>query len=241
MHIDMSLSVMRRLLAISALVLAGCTVDPLPEPPSAEPELVGEFHGETCLVCDAQGKLAGGPGSVESADSIWVVNLDGTEPPQTAPVKSDGSFELFVSALDGDEIRLQARKGDLRSEPIDLVMAVDGVLELAPRPLDDCFLLAPELQLPDTAVASSAPAIVRLEHTCDAPLSLELIGLRAPTPDFEVAAPGTPLVLASGEFVDVAVEMHPSAGGLREEVLLVEVSSPAVDRRAVTLFGDGIP
>jgi len=231
---------MRRLLAISAVVLAGCAVDPLPEPP-AEPELVGEFHGETCLVCDAQAKLAGGPGSVQSADSIWVVNLDGTGPPQTAPVQSDGSFELFVSALDGDEIRLQARQDELRSAPIDLVMAVDGVLEPAPRPLEDCFQLSAELAMPDTTVGGSATRTLRLEHTCAAPLSLELVALRAPSADFAVAAPGTPLVLASGEFIDVAIELHPAAAGLREEVLLVEVSSPAADRRAVTLFGNGIP
>lgn len=224
---------MRRFAVLFAVLLAGCGVDPLPEPPS----LVGDLLGQACGACDGQGKVTGRPGSVTGADRIWVVNLDGQEPPVTAPVAADGSFELFVSAMEGDEIRLQARRDELRSEPRDAVMVTSGALGAAPRPLSSCFVVAPELAFTDTTVGDAAPKALRLQHTCAAPLQIDAVTLRAPSADFTVTAPAVPLVLAPGAFADVSVDFAPSAVGLREEVLLIEVAQPEVDRRPVTLFG----
>lgn len=240
MPVDYILPVMRRLLALGVLALAGCGVDPLPEPPAA-PKLVGDVVTDACPVCDGQTRIHAGPGSVVDADTIWVADLDQPLPIVTAPVANDGSFEVFFDAIEGDELRLQARRGDLRSAPVDLLMPASGVLEPAPRPLADCFTLAAELALDDTAVAQSSTATIRVEHTCSGALTVDSIALRAPSADLGVSAPGTPLVLAPGDFVDVAIDFHPTTTGLREEVLIVEVSAPAADRRAVTLFGRGHP
>ncbi|WP_437677855.1 hypothetical protein [Sorangium sp. So ce131] len=220
--------------------VAGCGVNPIPEPPST-PELLGDVVGVGCDVCDREViDLAGGPGSVRNADVVWAVNLDGTAPPEVAAVGVDGSFLLPLEASFGDEVRLQARRGESRSEPADLIVA-DGVLESAPRPLADCFHVEPELALADTAVGEVSTGALRLEHGCAAPLAIDAITLRAPSAELSLQGGTAPVVLAPGESMDVPVEFRPSAPGAREEVLLIEVSSPAATRRAVTLFGRGVP
>jgi hypothetical protein len=228
---------MRRFAALFAMLAVGCGVDPLPEPPGPGPELIGGFEGGVCTECDGQARLAGGPGSVLDADSIWVVNLDRGAPPVVVPVADDGSFGLLLHAIEGDEIRIQARRDELRSTPRDLVVPLDGALEDAHRPLADCFVLPPELAFADTDIGDTTSQTVRIEHSCAAPLQLDAVVLRAPTSDYVVSAPALPIVLAAGEFVDVAIDFSPPGAGLREEVLLVEVSQPEVDRRPITLFG----
>ncbi|NUP12680.1 MAG: hypothetical protein HOW73_42110 [Polyangiaceae bacterium] len=223
---------MRRLLFIAAL-LAGCGVNPLPVPP----ELGGEISGSTCLPCDGTIRVAGEPGSAKNADAVWLVNLDRQSEPLLVPVANDGSFEALMDALPGDEIRLQARRDELRSVPLDLVATVDAVLEPAARPLADCFVVEPELELDDATVGATSFATLTLSHDCDTSLTIDSIALRAPAPAFEIAAPVAPFVLAPGETTTVTIQLTPEAAGLVEEVLLIEVSSPEPDRRPVTLFG----
>lgn len=228
---------MRRAVTVIALWASGCAVDPLPEPPVTEPQLLGDFDGGVCGECDGQASLTGAPGSVANADVLWAVNLDLEAAPVVVPVDADGSFGLFIPAVEGNEVRIQARAGDQRSAPLDLVMLLDGGVAVAPRPLAGCFVVAPELALPNTAVGATGAAVLRLEHTCAAPLQVDAVALRAASTDFAVSAPSLPLVLAPGEFVDVAIDFTPAGAGLREEVLLVEISQPEVDRRPITLFG----
>ncbi|WP_438031188.1 hypothetical protein [Sorangium sp. So ce233] len=230
---------MRWLAVLLVACVAGCGVNPIPEPPAA-PEL-GDVIGDLCMVCDTWTvDLAGGPGSARNADEIWAVSLDGTAPPAVAEVDADGSFALALEADLGDEVRVQARRGEQRSAPADLVVA-QGVLKRAPRPLADCFDVEPELELPDTAVGEVSTGVLRLEHDCAEPLVIDAIALRAPADDVGVGEVSAPVVLAPGEPRDVRVELRSSAPGPREEVLLIEVSSPAATRRAVTLFGRGVP
>lgn len=230
---------MRWLAVLLVACVAGCGVNPIPEPPSA-PALIGEVIGEVCDVCDVRVvDLVGGPGSVRNADIVQAVNLDGTAPPAVAEVGVDGSFVLSLEAVLGDEVRLQARRGEHRSEPEDRTVAI-GALESAPRPLADCFHVEPELVLPDAAVGEVSTGVLRIEHGCAAPLAIDAIALRAPAAEFIPGAPA-PVVLAPGEPIEVRVEHRPRASGAREEVLLIEVSSPAATRRAVTLFGRGVP
>ncbi|WP_437963021.1 hypothetical protein WME76_44855 (plasmid) [Sorangium sp. So ce119] len=230
---------MRWLAVLLVACVAGCGVNPIPEPPAA-PEL-GDVIADICRVCDAWTvDLAGGPGSASNADEVWAVSLDKAAPPAIAEVGADGSFALRLEASLGDEVRVQARRGEQRSAPADLVVA-QGVLKRAPRPLSDCFDVAPELELPDTAVGEVSIGVVRLEHDCAEPLAIDAIALRAPSADLAVQGGAAPVVLAPGEPLDVSVEFRPSASGLREEVLLIEASSPATTRRAITLFGRGVP
>ncbi|WP_437760908.1 hypothetical protein [Sorangium sp. So ce1389] len=230
---------MRWLAVLLVACVAGCGVNPIPEPPAA-PEL-GEVTGDVCMVCDTgQVDLAGGPGSATNADAVWAVNLDGTAPPTVAEVGADGSFVLSLDVRLGDEVRVQARRGEHRSAPADLVVA-DGVLKPAPRPLADCFLVEPELELPDTAIGEVSTVALRLEHSCADPLAIDAIALRAPADDLALQGGPAPVVIAPGEPLDVRVELRPRAAGPREEVLLIEASSPAATRRAVTLLGRGVP
>ena len=143
---------MRRFALLFAILGVGCGVDPLPDPPVTEPSLVGGFDGGVCAQCDGQAKLSGGPGSVVAADVLWAVNLDLETPPVTVPVDADGSFAFFLDAVEENEIRLQARSGDLRSAPLDVVMPFEGGVQPASRPLADCFVVQPELELADAAV-----------------------------------------------------------------------------------------
>ncbi|WP_437816345.1 hypothetical protein [Sorangium sp. So ce1078] len=231
---------MRWLAVLLVACVAGCGVNPIPEPPSA-PALAGDVVGAICDECDgAPMDVTGGPGSARDADAVWAVNLDGTAPPAVAEVGADGSFALSLEAGLGNEVRLQARRGELRGEPVDLV-AADGVLAGAPRPLEGCFHVEPELALTDTAVGDVSAGVLRLEHDCAAPLAIDAIALRTPAPELSLQGALAPVVLAPGEPLEVRVELRPRASGPREEVLLVEVSSPEVTRRAVTLFGRGVP
>ncbi|WP_437738777.1 hypothetical protein [Sorangium sp. So ce1335] len=230
---------MRWLTILLAACAVGCGVNPIPEPPAA-PEL-GDVVGRLCPVCDGEAaELVGGPGSARNADVVWAVGLDRSAPPAVAEVAADGSFVLTVEVAPGEEVRVQARRGEQRSAPEDLVVAV-GPLKRAPRPLAGCFDVAPELELPDAPVGEVSAAVLRIEHGCADPLAIDAIALRAPAADLAVQGGAAPVVVAPGEPLDVRVELRPGAPGLREEVLLIEASSPAVTRRAVTLFGRGVP
>lgn len=232
--------VMRWIAVLLVVCGAGCGVNPIPEPPSA-PEIVGEVVGAYCDACDdPEIDLTGGPGSVKNADTVWAVNLDGIQPPVVAEVAADGSFALSLEAATGNEVRLQARRDEKRSEPTDWI-AANGVLERARRPLADCFRVAPELALADTPVGAASTGSLRIEHGCAAPLAIDTIALRVPTADFTLPGAPAPVVLAPGDSLEVPVEFRPGASGAREEVLLIEVSSPEATRRAVTLFGRGLP
>ncbi|XXX79445.1 hypothetical protein WMF30_11780 [Sorangium sp. So ce134] len=226
---------MRWLAVLLVACVAGCGVNPIPEPPSA-PALAGDVVGALCDECDgALMDVTGGPGSVKGADLVWAVNLDGTGGPVVAPVEEDGSFALQIDAIRGQELRLQARRGALRSAPADLV-AGGGVLEPAPRPFADCFRLQQELALPETAVGAVSTRTLQLVHTCAAPLAIDAIALRAPAPGYLLEGATAPAVLEAGDLAEVRVVFQPVEDEAREEVLLIEVSSPEVSRRAVTLF-----
>ncbi|WP_437572332.1 hypothetical protein [Sorangium sp. So ce542] len=226
---------MRWLAVLLVACVAGCGVNPIPEPPSA-PAFAGDVVGAICDECDgAPMDVTGGPGSVKGADLVWAVNLDRTGAPVVAPVEEDGSFALQIDAFRGHELRLQARRGAARSAPADLV-AGGGVLVPAPRPLAGCFQVEPELALPETAAGAVSARALPLVHTCAAPLAIDAIALRAPAPGYLLEGATAPVTLEAGEAADVRVVFQPVEDATREEVLLIEVSSPEASRRAVTLF-----
>ncbi|WP_437804162.1 hypothetical protein [Sorangium sp. So ce693] len=234
---------MRWLAVLLVACVAGCGVNPIPEPPfERPPALAGDVVGAVCDECDgAPLKLTGAPGSVTDADVVWAVNLDGTAPPVVAPVAADGSFALDIDGLRGDELRLQARRGALRSEPVDLI-AGRGALELSPRPLAGCFEVERELALPEAAVGAMSSSAIALAHSCGAPLAIDRIALRAPAPEYSLEGTAAPVVLEAGSAGELRVVYRPTEAAARgEEVALIEVSSPEVFRRAVTLFVAGAP
>jgi hypothetical protein len=219
---------MRRAACLLLAWLAGCGVNPLPEPPIETPR-IGGVSGTGCDQCDGQLHISG---TAENAEVVWIANLDQSSPPVLAPVAADGTFEALVDGQTSDELRIQARREDDRSDPIDY--RIDGP---APHPFADCLQLDLELELDDTAVGETRSAVLRIEHTCPTPLTIGAIGLRAPHPSYTIGTPALPLDLAPGELLDVSIDFSPASAGLNEEVLLIQVASPEADRRAITLYG----
>jgi hypothetical protein len=175
---------------------------------------------------------------------IWVINLDGTEPPVTTPVEPDGSFEVLVDGdLDQlftgdlrDEYRLQVRTGELRSEPIDFVANLaEGTLLVSERPLEDCFSLEPQTELHFGEISLSDTLEILLSNHCDETLTFEATRLRAPAPSFDLGE--GPLSLDVEQTASVRVTFAPERDGLIEEIMMVEVLSPTGDRRPITISG----
>lgn len=230
--------------------LGACSVSPVPEPPDdAEPdppELPGPVEWVGCPVCDAIG-IHGDAGAAVDAKSIWAVNLDRTEPPASAEVNEDGSFDLFIVATGGDELRIEAHDGPLHSAPLELQLLEDesGFVP-ASRPFADCLSVEPELSFADVAPGESEQATIALRHDCDSTLVIESIGTHLPTSSFAIVGPEAPLALDPGVngTINVTFTAPDDFGSvllLEEAVLLIEVGGPERDRRSVHLHGDAEP
>jgi hypothetical protein len=240
MAVDSVAWVMRRALLFGAL-LAGCVVNPVPEPPSA-PELFGRhLHGVPCGPCDGPAVVKGERGATRSAETVSAVNLDTSDAPVFEPVRLDGSFRIVVDALSGDEIRVRALRDDLRSAPVDLLLLPSGLLRPVSRPLASCLVVEPELSFGDRAVGGAASRTLRVAHTCPEPVQVAAIALRASASDFTLDAEAAPITLNAGDFVDLRATFEPSTTGLREDLLIIDIAAPERDRRVVTLVGRGVP
>lgn len=222
--------------ALIALGLAACSVNPVPEPP-AKPETSGPISADGCLSCDGAILLSG---SAKHTDVIWAVNLDRQDPPSVVDVGADGSFVLAIWATTGDELRVQARRDELSSEPIDYTVPDQGDLVPVVRPLFDCLPAPLELELGTVAIgAPPATSTIDLANGCGDSVTLAAIGLRAPAPELVVSSSAPPVTLANGVSEPVQIDFAPVLPGPREEILLVEITAPVPDRRAVTLLGRG--
>jgi hypothetical protein len=223
-----------------ALGATACSVSPVPEPPEPRPTLNSDIQIDFCLTClDFRVLLHGQPGSAKDATEVWGTNLDRGFVPVGTSTESDGSFLLRIDALDSDEIRLQARRGELRSVPLDFVLALSAGVSLQPavRPFAECFQAPLELELGSVRIGESASRSLTLRSSCPSELSIESIGLRVPNAAVSIQAPFVPLLLASGGSLDLDVHFSPSRDLQIEEILSIEISGPERDRRPITLFG----
>ncbi len=125
-------------------------------------------------------------------------------------------------------------------EPVDLI-AGRGALEPSPRPLAGCFEVERELALPEAAVGAMSSSAVALAHSCGAPLAIDEDRAARPGPRVQPRGTAAPVVLEAGSAGELRVVYRPTEAAAREEVALIEVSSPEVLRRAVTLFVPGAP
>ena len=226
------------------VVLAGCDINPVPEPPSIQsvegPQVDHVVLAPDPMMASDDLDVLGGPGAAEAGDQIWVVNLDNTQAPSVVTVQADGSFTLKLHGLSGDELRLQARRGGLRSAPMDVVVpASAGPAQFAVRPLADCLLLDPplELSLPAPDGATPPSASIAVENRCGTDVVIESVGLRAPTSSF-VVEPLSPTIPDQG-VAQIMAHAYGSPGD--EAVLLLRILSPQAERRPVTLFSRGGP
>lgn len=176
----------------------------------------------------------GDPGAVSPPEGrLWVVDWDGTADPQSLPVQPDGSVEELPV---GPEFRLQVRRDEARSMPWDFVVVGE---DIQVRPVElPCFDVSTEHEVGSVPLAGRIEAQLELRNECDTEVTLDEVALRR-AGDF--ALESAPLTLGPGSRAQVTISFTPAAEGLREELLLIRLATPVVDRRAVTLFGRGLP
>lgn len=221
---------------------AGCDINPVPEPPSSAPVDPPDTEQVTLEPDFMMGSddvdVRGGPGAASPGHQVWAVNLDGTAPPTVTDVNDDGSFAMTLSGFAGDELRLQVRLQERRSDPVDVIVpATGGPAIIAERPLAGCLLLDPplELLLPKPEGTEPPAAVLVIENRCDADVVLGDQRLRVASPVFAIEAADA--VIAPGGFGQVVVRAYGEPG--TEEVLLLHVDAPEAERRPVTLVSQG--
>lgn len=165
--------------------------------------------------------VLGLPGSTEPGLDVHGVDLDAPLPSTEGFVAADGSFLLEVPGREGDRLRITTEREGLRSAPID-VLAVFGPATEAPIAL-------PCLRVPSVITLGQA---VVLENECDEAAVLSALALRAPAP-LEVRT-AAPLTIAAGE--RATLDVRRAGAEPADEVLLVTVSAPVADRRAITIL-----
>jgi len=216
----------RLIAALLLCVLPACVGTPVPQPPALEePDPTQLFNAST-------GGFIGGPGAVPEGDQLWIAPLDVPVDPVLTPVEPDGSFTSSLSVEPGQEVRIQARGGEGRSRPIDLIASNPAEIV---RATEGCLLLDAELLFPTTRAGDSAERNLRVSNECGSDVTLTL-ALRRADAQWDTGAPGA-MTIADGEARDLPITYRPDTIGLNEEILFVEVTAPEADRRVVTLSG----
>ena len=217
----------------AGLFVAGCGVSPQPEPPSIDISLLelGEAEGGALLT--------GSPGAVKpGGGTLTAIDLDDTSPASTVTVAADGSFTAPLTGTPQHVYRVQAARAALRSEPIDVtgVMGIiPGPATAVPGPLAACLTLDPAPEIGPLSPGESA--VVTLVSTCPGTVTVGSLPLRLGSVAWSVAAPALPFVLPSGGTSSFTVTFDPSGGGARDDILFVQISTPEMGRRPLTLRG----
>jgi hypothetical protein len=208
--------IVRRLrLALWASVvfgIASCVGNPVPEPPHIDP-----VDLETVFYDDPSDPTVGGvfsrAGSLEPGVEVWAWNLERDDDPVVAVVQDNGSFELEVWLMHGDELRFQVRTDEGRSRPIDGV-ATDLAFVASERP--SCVDAPAELDL-----AGRAEGMIRVVHECATAVDVVDVRWRRELPDLtlEATSLGT---LAPGDPLDVVVTTDRNDAEV-EEIILIEL------------------
>lgn len=221
---------------IPLLLALGCTVGPQPVPPSFDPQVlvVADTPAEAVQDAVTMRALVGAPGTVDPAEGVIVATpLDGAGPILVEPVRPDGSFELNVTA---NELRLQARNGELRSEPIDVAIAGSELRVLAPR--HECLSVTPALESDFGAVRVGEAGELTLEvrNDCDFEVGL---GTRFREGGLFEITSSISETLPPGASLSLQLRAIPTAEGAFEDTLFVDINPD--DRRVLTLFVRGLP
>lgn len=231
------------LAAALLLVLSACSVTPVPEPPSDTPQQpnLSDINGN---VSDGIGStpitLTGTTGALQPNDVLWVVNLDTQDQPAVTTAGANGSFSVTLpTGSIGQELRLQARRGSRRSNPVDaLIVTRSG--RLSPSQHDPCLSTVPrfELAFGNVALGKTAPKSIVVQNACSGDVVINSAALRRPAPAFGTPT-AFPLTVPSGSQASIEATFTPSSAGLTEVVLLVHLSGALSERRAITLYGFG--
>ena len=138
-----------------------------------------------------------------------------------------------------EEYRLQviAPDGSRPFAPVDVIADSSGAnVRAAPRPLADCFVITPPLEI--ALDPSGAPGTVRVDNGCPDALPLAAAHLRTATAAFALEG-ALPATLAAGE--SASLTLRASGPDSPDEILLFETTDAPPNRRAVTLFVSAPP
>lgn len=202
---------------------------PMPEPPSIDGGKIGlPPTAVTALSEPHPLTLLGDAGAVTPGSIVRVLNLDETGAAVSAQADADGAFEITVMVSTGDELRVQAVQGSVRSEPIDFIHGgLASVDALVPSPRHPCVVLQPGLELRfadlELRYTELGPRPLRVLNDCADPLSLAEPRFRLDSGEFDLDSE-LPLTVApaSEATLDISLlELPPPA---REDVLFIELS-----------------
>ncbi|AKF04477.1 hypothetical protein [Sandaracinus amylolyticus] len=214
------------LLLALVITSASCVGTPQPNPPALDVSRIGTMRST---------RLFGVAGALDPDAQLWITPLDTTGDPQIVQPAPDGSFA--APALDGERHRLQPKlEADveaLRGPPVD-VLLVDGVMLLGPA--IGCWHVPADARAPDARIGEASELVIAIENDCDAPLVVTAATPRRAGDVSVIEAPGE---IAPGTSGSLRVAIAPSAEGEREEVVALDVSAPATERRWITVHGVG--
>jgi hypothetical protein len=225
----------------AALCVASCgearIATPMPEPPAAlDGSKIGLGMEPISIFSDPRPvSVVGQAGAAPAGARVRVLDLDSDRPDVSGRVQADGSFELSVTVSDGDELRLHAFDGAVRSRPLDL--GVGPPAGLQPSPRHECLELTPGFELGFSSGGAAQSFTFR--NACTATAILDTPRFRLGTSDAELLTP-LPLELAPGE--TGALELGvPGAALLAEDVLFIDVDVAGRRLRyPLGLYGNGL-
>lgn len=213
----------------------------MPEPPNLEPPELDLIIGTKIDVRDPTLRLTGAPGAAPPGATVWAVCFSWWSEPDTTVAADDGSFEFLVTGYDGSQSRIQTRREDLRSTPLDVILREEASPELIEW--EPCLGVDPphELNLGETTVGGeSTTGHVVIRNECSSDLELTIPPLYLGGFDFSVTAE-SPQNISVGDEARFELSFEPEAEGDLEEILLLEVGEPLAERRPVTIFGHALP
>ncbi|MBN1610553.1 MAG: hypothetical protein JW940_28240 [Polyangiaceae bacterium] len=225
----------------AAWLCAACGVSPKPEPPITvgKPPTLDDTLVSSRV--PDQGEAAEGHlfvvGSALAVDPpggvVRAFNLDDTEPLVDADVSDDGSFELELSAKQGDEVRLEVIGLEASSGPSDLtIVELGAALEPVEPPLVDCLGLSPGGLV---FLAPQQKGEIEVVDYCGQGIELAEPRLRTDRDYLEIGGDlGWPVTLEKNEPITIQVRATEGEPG-DEYVLFLEATAPQADRRAVSV------
>jgi hypothetical protein len=207
---------------------------PMPEPPTlfdlnqvGQPQVEVVTHPNDPNVEQIEGRA----GAVPAGATVHITNLDRQDPPAAVDARADGGFLLPVIVTNGEELRFEWLLGARRSSAADALFVktqpAANVFTLEPSPRFDCLKLTPADTLD---FDSAAQASLTLENNCPEPLALSNARARLGLTDFALQTqPAT--ALEPGTKSELVVDFTRSQAGLREDVLLLDVTRAATTIR----------
>jgi hypothetical protein len=211
---------------------------PMPEPPAAlDGSKVGLGVEPISIFSDPRPvSVVGQAGAAPAGARVRALDLDSDRPEVSGLARDDGSFELSVTVSDGDELRLHAFDGDVRSSPLDLIVGPPAGLQPSPR--HDCLELTPGFELGLGSGAATQSFTFR--NACMETAILDTPRFRLGMSEVELLTP-LPLELAPGATEALELVVPAGAPLVGEDVLFIDVDVAGRRLRyPLGLYGTGL-